>query len=143
MTKSSDPVRVALAQIPARLGEVEGNLDAHLRIAERAAREGARLVLFPELSLTGYELRDLTPDVALRPSPDDPRFARLLEASREISIAVGFVEEAESHLFHNSAAYLESGRVVHVHRKVHLPTYGMFDEGRRSEERRVGKECRL
>jgi predicted amidohydrolase len=45
-------------------------------------------------------------------------------------VAVGLVEESDGHRFHNSALFLEGGRIRHVHRKVYLPTYGMFDEGR-------------
>jgi predicted amidohydrolase len=78
--------------------------------------------------LTGYILRDQVPDVAL--TRKAPLFKKLLRAAKDIDVIVGFVEEAPGHRFHNAAAYLSKGRVVHVHRKVYLPTYGMFDEGR-------------
>jgi len=120
--------RVALAQIDPGLGDVPANLDLHLETARRARERGADLVVFPELSLTGYVLRDQVPEVAL--GPEAPELRALLEASREIDLVVGFVEETEEHLFHNAAAYLSAGRLVHTHRKVYLPTYGMFDEGR-------------
>ncbi len=123
-----ETVRVALAQIDPRLGDVAANIDQHLETIERARRDGADLVVFPELSLTGYVLRDQVPDVAAR--LEAPRLAPLLEVSREIDVVLGFVEETEGHLFHNSAAYLSGGRALHVHRKVYLPTYGMFDESR-------------
>ena len=122
------PCRVALAQIAPRLGDLDANLALHLDAIQRARRQGAGLVVFPELSLTGYLLRDDVPEVALR--LDDPRLSRLLRASREIDVLVGMVEEAAGHRFHNAAAYLSGGQVLHVHRKVYLPTYGMFDEGR-------------
>ena len=122
------PCRVALAQIAPRLGDLDANLALHLDAIQRARRQGAGLVVFPELSLTGYLLRDDVPEVALR--LDDPRLSRLLRASREIDVLVGLVEEAAGHRFHNAAAYLSGGQVLHVHRKVYLPTYGMFDEGR-------------
>lgn len=125
---SMKPCRVALAQIAPRLGDLDGNLALHLDTIRRARREGAGLVVFPELSLTGYLLRDDVPDVAL--PLDDPRLARLLRASREIDVVVGLVEESPGHRFHNAGVYLSGGRVLHVHRKVYLPTYGMFDEGR-------------
>jgi len=120
--------RVALAQIAPKLGRIDANLDLHLDAARRARREGAGVVVFPELSLTGYLLRDDVPEVALR--TDSPRFLRLVRASRSIDLVVGFVEEGDGHRYYNSAAYLTRGRVAHVHRKIYLPTYGMFDEGR-------------
>ena len=85
-------------------------------------------MVFPELSLTGYMLADLVPDVAL--PLDDPRLSPLLEASRDIDILVGLVEDAPGHRFHNVAVYLSGGRIRHVHRKLYLPTYGLFQEGR-------------
>jgi predicted amidohydrolase len=121
-------VRVALAQIAPKLGDLESNLDLHLDVIRRAGREKARVVVFPELSLTGYLLRDQVPEVALTPS--SKIYRALLRASREIDVVFGFAEEAPGYKFHNAAAYLSKGRTVHVHRKVYLPTYGMFDEGR-------------
>ena len=121
-------VRVALAQIAPKLGDVPANLALHLDFVRRARRERAQLVVFPELSLTGYLLRDQVPDVAVR--LDDRRLTPLLKASNGVDILFGGVEEADGHRFHNAAVYLSRGRVVHVHRKVYLPTYGMFDEGR-------------
>jgi len=121
---------LGLAQINTRLGCVEANLEKHLGLAKQAREEGADLLIFPELSLTGYVLQDLVPTVAHRPSPDDPIFRPLLEASRGLDLMVGFVDEDQRHRFFISAAYLSKGEVVHVHHKVYLPTYGLFDEGR-------------
>jgi len=123
-------MRVALAQIGPRLGDVPANLARHLDVIARAREQGAQLVCFPELSLTGYYLRDLTPTVAVRPDGSDAAFGPLLAASHDIDIVVGFVEETGRFVYYNSAAYLSGGRVVHIHRKVYLPTYGMFDEQR-------------
>ncbi|MEW6568473.1 MAG: nitrilase-related carbon-nitrogen hydrolase [Chloroflexota bacterium] len=121
---------LALAQINTRLGDVEGNLEKHLEWIQQARAQGADLILFPELSLTGYVLQDLASSVALNPSGDDPVFRRLLRASRELDVLVGFVEADDRHRFYIAAAYLSRGEVVHIHRKVYLPTYGLFDEGR-------------
>jgi NAD+ synthase (glutamine-hydrolysing) len=123
-------LRMALAQIPTKLGDVAANLDKHLTCIRRARKAGAQLIVFPELSLTGYALQDLASAVACRPTEDDPVFRPLLRASLVIDIAVGFVEEDVRNRFYISAAYLSRGNVVHIHRKVYLPTYGMFDEGR-------------
>lgn len=121
---------LALAQINTRLGVVEANLEKHLDLIREAHRSGADLLVFPELSLTGYVLQDLAPTVSHRPVRDDPVFRRLLEASQEIDLVVGFVDEDNRHRFFISSAYLARGEVVHVHHKLYLPTYGLFDEGR-------------
>jgi NAD+ synthase (glutamine-hydrolysing) len=121
---------IALAQLNTRLGDLAGNLEKHLTLAHEAHRAGADLVVFPELSLTGYVLQDLAPSVALRPNADDPVFRHLLHASHEIDIVAGFVDEDRRHRFFIAAAYLSGGKVLHVHHKVYLPTYGLFDEGR-------------
>ena len=121
---------LALAQINTRLGDVNANLHKHLAMIDDARRQSADLIIFPELSLTGYVLQDLTPTVARRPTQDDPTFRPLLKASREVDILVGFVEAERRHRFYISSAYLSGGEVVHVHRKIYLPTYGLFDEGR-------------
>jgi NAD+ synthase (glutamine-hydrolysing) len=121
---------LALAQINTHLGDVEANLEKHLTMIHEARTGGAELLIFPELSLTGYVLQDLVPSVSHRPEKDDPVFRRLLQASQDIDLVVGFVDEDDRHRFFISAAYLARGEVLHVHHKLYLPTYGLFDEGR-------------
>lgn len=119
---------VALAQIKPKLGCVADNLVLIEERVDQAVAAGAELIVFPELSLTGYFLKDLVPEVAL--SLDSPEVKRLCELSSRISIAVGFVEESGDFRFYNTALYLEDGKIRHCHRKVYLPTYGLFDEQR-------------
>jgi len=121
---------LCLAQINTCLGVLQPNLEKHLALAEEARRFGAELLIFPELSLTGYVLQDLASTVACRPVAEDAFFGPLLKASRNLDLVVGFVEEDVRSRFFISAAYLSRGQVLHVHRKVYLPTYGLFDEGR-------------
>jgi len=125
---------IGLAQISPRLGDLQANLDKHLRFIEQAAKQGVELLVFPELSLTGYMLQDLAHDTAIAvarpPAPDDPLFAPLLEASHNLDLVVGFAERDVRGRLFTAGAYLAQGRIVYVHRKVYLPTYGMFDEGR-------------
>ncbi len=121
---------LALAQMNTCLGVVDANLEKHLHMIEEARLMGADLVVFPELSLTGYVLQDLASTVAHRPTPDDPVFKVLLQASEKIDLVVGFVDEDARNRFFIASAYLSQGQVVHVHHKVYLPTYGLFDEGR-------------
>ncbi|MHC1782057.1 MAG: nitrilase-related carbon-nitrogen hydrolase [Anaerolineaceae bacterium] len=123
-------MNLALSQINTSLGRVDNNLEKHLDHISQAANGGADVVIFPELSLTGYVLQDLASTVAHKPTSDDPVFKPLLAASRKIDIVVGFVEEDTRNRFFISSAYLSRGEVLHVHRKVYLPTYGLFDEGR-------------
>jgi predicted amidohydrolase len=122
------PIRVALAQIAPRLGTLEENLDCHEARLIEAVAGGADLVVFPELGLTGYLLQDLAGEVAMR--ADDPRLLRLARAAGDAAAVVSFVEESEDHRLFISAGLLEGGEVRHVHRKVFLPNYGLFDERR-------------
>jgi len=121
---------LALSQMNTHLGDVQCNLEKHLVLTKQARAAGADLIIFPELSLTGYVLQDLASTVAHRPHADDPIFKPLLEASRDIDMMLGFVDEDSRHRFFIAAAYLSDGKVLHVHHKVYLPTYGLFDEGR-------------
>jgi len=121
---------IGLAQMAPRLGDVEANLQRHLELVREARGLGIDLLCFPELSMTGYTLRDLVPHVAVRPSPEHPAWKPLLDASKEMSLLVGFVEEDARHRFYISQAFLDGGQTIHVHRKTYLPTYGLFEEGR-------------
>ena len=123
-------LKLALAQINTTLGDVQANLEKHLSQLAEAQKQGADLVVFPELSLTGYVLQDLVPSVAHQPTEDDPVFKHLLKASHDLDLVVGFVDEDSRHRFYIASAYLSGGKVLHVHHKVYLPTYGLFDEGR-------------
>jgi NAD+ synthase (glutamine-hydrolysing) len=120
--------RVALAQLAPALGRLDANLEAHLEALGRARAGGADLVVFPELGLTGYQLQDLSAEVAMR--ADDPRLAALVAETRNLSAIVSFVEETADHRLFIAAALVEDGVICHLHRKVYLPTYGLFDERR-------------
>lgn len=140
-------INLALAQISTKLGDAQANLEKHLDFIRQAKARKADLIVFPELSLTGYVLQDLVASVARRPTEDDPVFKPLLKASHDLDLVVGFVDEDSRHRFYIASAYLSGGRVLHVHHKVYLPTYGLFDEGRffshgdsiRSFETRFGR----
>src|SRR3954470_5988232 len=106
----------------------DANLARHRELLDEPRARGAGLVVFPELGLTGYQLQDLAAEVAIR--LDDPRLAGLAAASHGLSTFVSFVEESADHRLFIAAALLEDGAVRHVHRKLFLPTYGLFDERR-------------
>jgi predicted amidohydrolase len=120
--------RIALAQVAPHLGDVAANLELAADRVRAAAAEGAQLTLLPELALTGYLLQDLVPDVAMR--ADDPRLLAIGSETPGMLVAIGFVEETDEHRYCNSVALLRDGELVGLHRKVYLPTYGLFDEGR-------------
>lgn len=122
------PTRVAIAQINPRLGDLQANMALYEAKIRQGGEAGADLLLFPELSLTGYFLRDMVPDVAL--TTRSPEMKKLKELSRGLPFVAGLVEESADHRFFNAAVYFEDGEIRHVHRKVYLPTYGMFDEQR-------------
>lgn len=119
---------VAIAQINPRLGNLEANIALYEEQIRAARGLGADLVVFPELSLTGYFLKDMVSTVALR--LDAPEVQRIAALSRSGGLVAGLVEETSDYRFYNSAVYFEDGQIVHVHRKAYLPTYGLFDEGR-------------
>lgn len=121
---------LGLAQINPKLGDMQANLDKHLSYIDQARQRDVDLLCFPELSLTGYNLQDLSYDVAIRPTPGHPIFRPFYEASHDLDLLVGFVDEDNRHRFFIAAAYLSRGELLHVHHKCYLPTYTLFDEGR-------------
>ncbi|MCY3979286.1 MAG: hypothetical protein OXG23_14405, partial [Chloroflexi bacterium] len=123
-------VKIGLAQIYPKLGDVAHNLGVHLSSIKQARESGVDLLVFPELSLTGYQVQDLVPEVALRADADDPVFDKLLQASVDIDIVVGFAHEDARNRFYIANAYLSGRELVHLHHKLYLPTYAMFDESR-------------
>jgi predicted amidohydrolase len=107
---------------------VDVNLEVAAGWLQRADAQGAQLVVFPELALTGYLLSDLVPELSMPAS--DPRLAELSRVVSGTLVAIGFVEETADHRYANSVALLRDGELLGLHRKVYLPTYGLFDEGR-------------
>lgn len=124
----SNRITVALGQVRPVLGNVQSNVDKHLKWIHEARQQRANLVVFPELGLTGYQVQDLTLDVARGTTDADIR--ELVAASDGIDVVFSFIEESTDHRFYVSAIYASDGEIRHLHRKVYLPTYGMFDEGR-------------
>src|SRR5437660_6276827 len=109
-------MRLALAQLDARLGDVEANERRVREAVADAAAGGAELVVFPELFLSGYALRAIDRETCR--NPED--VAALADGPAAV---IGFHERT-----HNTAAYVESGAVVHVQRKLYLVDYPPFDE---------------
>jgi NAD+ synthase (glutamine-hydrolysing) len=127
MASGQDLLRVALAQINATVGDIDGNA---AKIAEQtaAARDaGAALVVFPELALSGYPPEDLLLKTSFLEDAS-AALGELAAGTRGIVAMVGFPERAED--VYNAAAVLADGEVAAVYRKMYLPNYGVFDEQR-------------
>ena len=130
-------IRVCLAQINTTVGDLRFNRDKVLESARQAKSRGAKIILFPELTLTGYPPEDLL---------FNQNFIRqnirmlhsLLGASRGILMAVGFVDRDDKGKIYNAAAVLHGGKIAGCYRKVELPNYGVFDEKRYFEPGKGG-----
>jgi NAD+ synthase (glutamine-hydrolysing) len=120
-------VRIALAQVNTTVGDLEGNAALVLQGIAAARESKADLVVFPELTLTGYPPEDLV----LRRQFIDDNLKVLKEVVRKITgvaAVLGFIDRGEA--LHNAAAFVNGGRIVARHHKIFLPNYGVFDENR-------------
>ena len=121
-------LRVAAAQIDPTEADISENLNKHFAFIDEARARGVELLVFPELSLTGYQIRSKTPDLAI--TRDDERLLSIAERAGDMTVVVGFVEEGWAAQFHNSAAALRRGQVAFIHRKLNLATYGNLEEAK-------------
>jgi N-carbamoylputrescine amidase len=119
-------LRVGLAQIDSTLGDLDANLRRAGDAIAQARAGGADLVVLPELILSGYAIGSSDSDVTLR--ADDPALSQLAAAAGEGGAVICFPELSPGGRLYNSAAYFEAGALVHVHRKLYLPTYAGFEE---------------
>lgn len=119
-------LRVAAAQIESVPGDIDGNLAKHQALIAEARSQGVQLLVFPELSLTGYHVGTLALQLAI--PRDDPWLLQLAEQAGDMTVVVGFVEEGIAAQFHNSCAAIRHGEVQFVHRKLNLATYGNLEE---------------
>src|SRR3954452_12860888 len=118
---------VALAQLNVTVGDLDGNAEKIRAGIERARSEGAQLVLFPELALTGYPPEDLLIKTGfLRAAAE--RLEELADAAEDVVALVGYPQLRDD--VYNACAVLAGGGVQAVYRKMYLPNYGVFDEQR-------------
>ncbi|HET7326935.1 MAG TPA: nitrilase-related carbon-nitrogen hydrolase [Nocardioidaceae bacterium] len=118
-------MRITLAQVDSTLGDIDANVARAAEAIAEAVRASTDLIVFPELHLTGYSVGRVDVDLSLR--PDDERLLRLAKDAGGAGLVLGFVEAGGLHTY-NSAAYYRDGQLVHVHRKLYLPTYLDFEE---------------
>ncbi|CAN5808424.1 carbon-nitrogen hydrolase [soil metagenome] len=124
-TEWGDRLRLRIEQFSPKLARTEENIDQLREAQAEAARERVDLLVTPELSLTGYDLRDRVHSLA---TPARAHSFPLFASGPDV--VLGLVEQGEDLVPYNAALHLRHGRAFHRHRKIYLPTYGMFDEGR-------------
>ena len=121
-------VKIVIAQINTVVGDLKGNKDRILSCIKEAGRQKADLIVFPELTITGYPPEDLI----LKPyfiKENIKCIKDITKAVSDIVAVIGFVDEKKGNIY-NSAAVLNNKRIVYVYHKMHLPNYGVFDEKR-------------
>ena len=124
----SNILRIALAQINVTVGDFPGNEKIILDNIKKAKELNVDLIVFPELTVTGYPPEDLL----LRPQFIEDNLnslQRIIPATKNITAILGFADRVKNKLY-NSAAVLSEGKLCGVYRKIHLPNYGVFDEKR-------------
>lgn len=132
-------MKIALAQINNKIGDLNENFDRIVSFIEKAIRLKADLIVFPELAITGYPPRDLL-DYEYFIDDNLKILEKIKPYSNEIAIAIGYIDKSEKSYgkkYHNAAAFLYQGEIVHKHYKCLLPFYDVFDETRYFEP---GKE---
>ena len=132
---------VAAAQIPTVPEDIAANLETHLDYIAQARARGCDLVVFPELSLTGYTLSDES--FRLARSRHSKVVRQIAEASRDITTQFGFIEEGPAAQFYNATLAVRDGEIRHLHRKVNLPSYGNLDENKHFATGRFMETARL
>ena len=121
-------MKIALAQFRFPVGDIDGNVEKILDLSSQAVSAGADMIVFPELTLTGYPPEDLL----LRPSLGkrvSDALHRLFDARLPVAMVVGYPQREDGKLF-NKAMVIDHGRVLADYRKQHLPNYQVFDEKR-------------
>ena len=131
-------MKIAAAQISSVLGNLEKNIEHHLKYCDEAIKNKTDMIVFPELSLTGYSLKDINFTIAVNIAKTK-LLDKLKEKSKKISIICGLAEEDENFAIYNSGILISDGEIKFSHRKIYPPTYGLFEEFRYFSR---GNECR-
>src|SRR5512146_3077127 len=105
-------ITVGRAQISPKLADVRANCETHMMFVDRAAREKVGLLVFPELSLTGYMLHYAIAHAAHRAGPSAPLMHSMSEASQRLDLVVGFAEVDERGRYFTAGAYLSRGQIL-------------------------------
>ena len=119
---------IGIAQIEAALGALDANARRHLEIMGEARAGGVTCLVFPEMSLTGHSAGVWSLDIAI--DARHPVVQRIADAAGPMRTTFGLIEEGPAAQFYNSAVTVANGKVVHIHRKVNLATYGLLEDGK-------------
>jgi predicted amidohydrolase len=119
-------IKIAIVQTAPILLDLQANLRTVLQKIGEEKKNGAELIVFPELALTGYFVGQRYHEVALR--MDSPEIESIVAATRGTAAVVGFIEESFSMNFYNSALVAVDGKLLFAYRKLNLPNYGVFEE---------------
>lgn len=119
-------MKVALCQTKPILLDVCANLEVVIEKINHCKEQGADLIVFPELALTGYFVGLNYHEAALK--IDSPEIRRIAAVTKGTAAVVGFIEESKSMNFYNSALVAVDGQILFAYRKLNLPNYGVFEE---------------
>lgn len=118
-------IKISLAQINTKLGNIKENLKKHKYYINKAIEDGSNLIVFPELSLSGYYLLDGTIEVCMK---KEYVLELFYDLSYKIDISLGYPEVGDDNITYISQIYLSKGKILHNHRKVYPPSHGMFED---------------
>jgi len=121
-------MKIAIAQINTTVGDINGNFEKIISNLTKAKNEKTDLVVFPELTLTGYPPRDLLIKKSFVKKNIEV-LHQLVKLTENIAIIVGFVDEKNGNLY-NAAAFINNKKIIEIYHKMHLPNYDVFDEKR-------------
>jgi len=136
-----EKITVGAAQIATVPEDIEANLETHLELIAQARAHGCDLLVFPELSLTGYTLSDRS--FRLARSRHSKVIRQIAEASQGLTTQFGFIEEGPAAQYYNATLAVRDGEIHHLHRKVNLPSYGNLDENKHFATGRFMETARL
>jgi predicted amidohydrolase len=119
-------MKATIYQTRPALLDVQTNLEEVITKIHHGREQGAQLIVFPELALTGYFVGQRYHEASLR--LDSKEVERLADATRGTAAIVGFIEESPSMNFYNSALVMKDGVILFAYRKLNLPNYGVFEE---------------
>lgn len=140
-------MRIGAAQFGSVSGDLDANFAEHERWIADATRNGVELLVFPELSLVGHFGGERLLDVAMR--RDDPRLLELSRKAGDMTLILGFIEEGPAAQFYNAAGVYRGGKLLYIHRKINLPSYGRlietkyYAQGRFVDTHDVGGDWRM
>ena len=130
-------LRLAMAQINTTVGDLEGNTAKIIGWTNKARDAGVDIIVFPEMSITGYPPEDLLFQHSFV-SQNIDKMHQVVAQSNGITVVFGFVDQEYD--LYNAAAVANDGELVGIYHKVYLPNYGVFDEERYF---RAGDQCQV